>query len=476
MRHSLYRIIAPSFQILLYLLVIGVLSNTALAWNIPGDVPVCTATTEQKFPAIATDGNGGAIITWRDFRDTTTQGGNIYAQRVDANGVFQWTLNGVAVCTALQDQDYPTIVSDSSGGAIITWEDHRLTAKGIYAQRINAGSISLWTTNGVAVCTSAYPQYYPQIISDGNGGAIITWFYMDICAQRLDSNGNSLWTPNGVAVCTTGTFPGFPTLTSDGNHGAILTWQDTRKGGKDIYAQRIDSSGFAQWTSNGIAICTTSGSEQYPMIVSDDSGGAIITWYDDRNGNNDIYAQRINANGVPQWTANGVAVCSTANDQNSPMLVSDGSSGTIITWNDDRSDIYAQRINASGVPQWSINGLAICTAANGQHYPGLISDNNGGAIIVWNDGRNGSGTNIYAQRVNANGVSLWTLNGVAISTAGDQALPTPVSDGGSGAIIAWIDRRNYSASNIDIYAQSITANGFVPVELSRFETMEVFKE
>ncbi|MGZ5192162.1 MAG: hypothetical protein ACXWCZ_14225, partial [Flavisolibacter sp.] len=67
----------------------------------------------------------------------------------------------------------------------------------------------------------------------------------------------------------------------------------------DIYAQRINSSGAVQWTSNGISV-STAGSYQYtPTIVSDGSGGAIITWYDYRNGNNnsDIYAQKVDALG-----------------------------------------------------------------------------------------------------------------------------------------------------------------------------------
>ncbi|HTP79121.1 MAG TPA: hypothetical protein VMM57_01815, partial [Bacteroidota bacterium] len=66
----------------------------------------------------------------------------------------------------------------------------------------------------------------------------------------------------------------------------------------------------AQWSTNPAvnnAICTATNNQDSPTIVSDGSGGAIITWEDHRNGtDNDIYAQRINAAGTPQWTSNGV--------------------------------------------------------------------------------------------------------------------------------------------------------------------------
>jgi len=46
-----------------------------------------------------------------------------------------------------------------------------------------------------------------------------------------------------------------------------------------------------------VAICTASSEQYSPQIVSDGSGGAIITWTDYRNGNSDIYAQVVNSSG-----------------------------------------------------------------------------------------------------------------------------------------------------------------------------------
>jgi hypothetical protein len=427
------------------------------------NVPLCTAANNQNNPTIVSDGTGGAIVTWDDYRSGSA---DIYAQRVNAAGTPQWTADGVALCTAAGDQEQPTVVPDGAGGAIVTWEDRRSgTDYDIYAQRVNAAGAPQWTANGVALCTAASEQLYPTIVSDGAGGAIVTWEDLrsspgDIYAQRVNAAGVPQWTADGVALSTAANGQQYPTIASDGAGGAIATWYDGRGGTyNDIYAQRVNAAGAPQWTADGVALCTAANDQYYPTIVSDGAGGAIVTWDDARSGSRDVYTQRVNGAGAPQWTVDGVALCTAANTQAIPTIVSDGAGGAIVTWSDYRSgtnfDIYAQRVNAAGTSQWTADGVALSTAANSQVYPKLASDGAGGAIVTWYDYRSGTNYDIYAQRVNAAGTPQWTANGVALSTAAnDQYVPTIVSDGAGGAIVAWYDGRS-GTNNHDIYAQWI---------------------
>ncbi len=94
---------------------------------------------------------------------------------------------------------------------------------------------------------------------------------------------------------------------------------------------------LAQWQYDGAAVCTATGNQYSPTIASDGSGGAIITWCDYRNGNDDIYTQRVNSAGEPQWTANGVAICTASRGQYYPTIATDGTGGAIITWYDFRN-------------------------------------------------------------------------------------------------------------------------------------------
>ena len=400
-------------SIVLLMIILCISGQTYAAWSSDPAVnnAISTAANDQRYPFTASDGNGGAIIIWQDFRSGA--GSDIYAQRIDANGDVLWTADGVPISTAANSQYSPTIVSYVNGGAIVTWYDWRSgTNFDIYAQRIDANGNVLWTADGVPISTAANSQERPAIVSDGNGGAIITWYdsrssNYDIYAQRIDANGNVLWTADGVAISIADGWQSYPTIVSDGSGGAIITWNDGRSGNGDIYAQRIDANGNVLWTTDGVAISTAANSQSSPFIVSDGNGGAIITWYDYRSGANfDIYAQRINTNGVVQWTADGVPISTAANSQERPTIASDGSGGAIITWYDYRSgnyDIYAQRIDTDGNVLWTADGVSISIAVNSQYAPTIVGDGIGGAIITWEDARSGN-FDIYAQRIPARGV------------------------------------------------------------------------
>jgi hypothetical protein len=109
-----------------------------------------------------------------------------------------------------------------------------------------------------------------------------------------------------------------PTIVPDGAGGAIVTWYDVRSGNSDIYAQRVSALGVVQWAANGVPLCTATGDQSYPQIISDGAGGAIITWMDDRSGNSDIYALRIDANGSTGVTASDAPAVPIELQQNYP--------------------------------------------------------------------------------------------------------------------------------------------------------------
>jgi hypothetical protein len=444
-------------------------SPAAAAW--PADplvnVPVCTATGDQMNVASASDGAGGVIVTWHDPRNGTT---DIYAQRISADGVAQWQADGVALCTAIDGQHNPVIVPDGAGGAIVAWLDLRgLAGYDIFAQRISASGTVLWRPNGVALCTATGSQISATIASDSAGGAIVTWEdYRDgngnIYAQRISAGGTPMWAAEGVALCTAIGTQEFPTITSDGAGGAIVTWWDGRSGDFDIYAQAISSVGTPLWTADGAALCTVPGIQEYPTIAPDGAGGAIVTWQDFRAGTvPHIYAQRIPASGTPAWTADGVAVCSAALGQYLPSLVLDGAGGAIIVWTDKRYtsfDIFTQRISSSGAPLWAPDGVPLCLAGFGQVTPAIVSDDAGGAIVAWSDSRSLNVPHIYAQRILGDGTTQWTADGEAVCTAsGSQYAPSICPDGVHGATISWYDNRG--GLNYDVYAQRVLWYGLL---------------
>ncbi len=325
------------------------------------------------------------------------------------------------------------------------------------------------SVDSVPVCQATGMQQAPEIASDGYHGAIVTWedqrgISSTIYAQRVDSSGDLKWTTDGELVCNTITPQYDPEIVTDDHHGAIITWYEYRGSDADVFAQRVDSSGSKLWGANGVTISAETSNQIGPRIVSDGYHGAIIVWYDYRNSGlteYDIYAQRVDSLGSVLWAANGEAVCQADSTQDSPQIVSDGHHGAIITWRDERPgsseyDIYAQRVDSSGNMLWAADGVPVCTSQYMQQDPMIVSDGHNGAIITWRDGRTGV-LDIYAQRVDSLGNMKWTADGVAVCAAsGGQQLAEIASDGYHGAIIAW---RDYRGSTYDIYAQRVDSSG-----------------
>ena len=411
-----------------------------------------------------------AIVVFSAYKNSLP--GNLMMSKIEMHAPStsnKWLPKGNAICIVNGSQISPQIVSDGAGGAIITWQDMRDDSGDIYAQRIDLNGNEKWSTNGTAICTAVGIQDIPQIVSDGVGGAIITWKdrrtdHGDIYAQRVDSNGNILWTPNGITICTAGFMQIDPCICGDGEGGAIISWSDDRTWTYfHIYAQRINSSGQIQWGTNGEAICDDGDWSKFSSrICSDGTGGAIITWQDGRSPYGDIYARRVNSSGNPQWDYMGVAICNEIFRQGDSEICSDGAGGAIIVWVDDRieSDIYAQRIDIDGSTLWANNGTEICIANRDQYFPQICIDGAGGAIITWQDERRiENDYDIYVQKIDSNGNVKWATNGEIICNVNeDQMFPQICSDGAGGAIITWQDMRDDSG---DIYVQKIDSNGNV---------------
>ena len=430
------------------------------------NVPLCTATGTQDSPSILSDGAGGAIVAWQDYRSGTSK---IYAQRVNAAGVARWTAGGMALSGAASTQQSPCIVSDGVCGAIVAWHDDLGGTSRIYAQRVDSAGVLLWTASGKNLSTATGEALAPRIVSDGSGGAIVAWHDArsgdyDIYVQRILADGTVQWTANGVALCTVTGTQCYPEIVSDGAHGAIVAWIDNRNERPDrtlpdLYAGHVLANGSVDpaWPAGGRGLCITDGTwsvsgDLYAhRMVSDGGGGAIVTWMDERSGNVDIYAQRILAGGGVRWAANGIALCTAVNNQGYPRIVSDAAGGGIVVWSDYRGgfDFYAQRVDSAGASRWTPDGIALSIASSDGSAAVITPDGARGVIVTWV-----GSDDLLAQRVDATGASRWTTT--LCNAAGTRNGPTSGPDGAGGAIVAWRDQRNDGG---DIYAQRVQSNG-----------------
>jgi hypothetical protein len=420
------------------------------------NTPVVTALENQGSHKIVHDSHGGYFVVWHDSRDSATTSSDIYAQYFNPAGEPQWGANGTVVCNANNAQNYPKVTLDGIGGIIVSWEDERGANTDIYAQRLDANSAPQWTANGIPVIATIDDDECGWLVSDGLGGAIVMTY--EGAVNRVAAAGFALGDVDDPLWYSTSGNSEMPKLMADGAGDAILTWvEDT-----DIAVQQVDHNVTLLWNSGNPVLLTNTGSGSCPRIISDGSGGAIVMWQDYRSGPAvyQIYAQRVDSNGTPQWTTNGIQVTAADTYSGEHGLASDGAGGAFVTWFDEAdNNLYAQRIDHAGSLPWA--GAAQLTTAGdfldtSDAPRKTIEDGSGGFITVWKN----VGNEIMAQRGDGSGTALWTPGGVVLSNvAFPKNCPRIEGNGQGGAVAIWGDGRTDTTTGNDIYMQGVSAGG-----------------
>ena len=263
-----------------------------------------------------------------------------------------------------------------------------------------------------------------------------------------------------LPVCTATNSQSQPQIVPDSAGGAIIAWYDARNGAQDLFAQRVTAAGATAWAAGGVPVCVANGNQDGLAMVADNSGGAVLAWSDGRNISNAVYAQRISGTGARAWAAAGVVLCKTDGYQLATALTPDGAGGAIAAWMDVRNGvgnfIYAQRILANGAKAWTANGVKVSTDSGVQYDPAVLGDGSGGVFIGWSAYRDNS-NDIYVQHISAAGAVTWNPMGMPVCRAPDsQSWVALASDGSGGVFVSWTD---YRSGNFDVYAQHVLASG-----------------
>ncbi len=445
-------------------------------------------------PKATSDGNGGAIVVYEDVKSGNER--DFYAQRINPDGKTLWGDKGTLIGSSQSESySFPVfdIVGDGTGGAIIAWPDlspnqFRSTR---YVSKVDSEGSILWQRDF---------EYFDRLISDGAGGAIIAFDraigventkYDEtlIVIVRIDSQGDYPWGLQGVTIPRKGYWPNTLQVISDGADGVIVIWEEMEaQAGPNppnatytwrIMAQRIDAKCNLSWGASGVILRTNpeNVSLEEPCVTSDGSGGAIVAWHQYPAGRveggspewfiQDICVQRIDSSGNILWQTSGIplGIVKTAEgaSPHTPMLVSDGSGGAIILWEDLRNglaSIYAQRVGPDGAMKWQAGGLQVCYVKSNASlfFRQVVSDGLGGAIVSCRFKEAGTGKKgTLVQKLDSAGKTVWPGNGIVV-TGSDTTNHLLTSDGQGGALVGWgIDKGVFSPEKS--YVQRVDSNG-----------------
>ena len=388
--------------------------NGDVLWEVNG-VPVNTAPDDQLGPRIVSDGTDGALVAWSDFRNGTNY--SVYAQRLDSRGNHMWISDGITVAVGILNHIVLDLVPDTLGGAFVIWEEWRgypATDVDLFAQRIDNQSRLLWSAP-VTITAALNQQYFGDAAPDGAGGILVTWGDLrdaadpNIYAQRVSADGMVLWTLDGVLVSSDPALQRPGHIVSDGTGGAFIAWGDFRSNYNraDAYLQRLTSTGTRAWGSDLPVVANYDYPEGPTDLVSDGSGGVILIASRSIDGavETDVLVQRINSAGELLWGTQPVNVTPWEAQQDFAVAIPDGEGGAFIAWIDkytdyDACDVWTQHIGPNGSSLWPSHGVQAVGAVGPQWDLAIVDDSHNGFIVAWQDLRNGrDNPDLYAQRI-----------------------------------------------------------------------------
>jgi hypothetical protein len=229
--------------------------------------------------------------------------------------------------------------------------------------------------------------------------------------------------------------------------------------GLRLLLHKLDRDGRPLWDPAGVVVTGPSAVAYSRAIASDGAGGAIVVWEDARGVPSRfvVLAQRVDSQGRLQWPQDGVALCTASERQFDPRVIPDGAGGAIVLWEDERDGPeprpFLQRLGRSAAILWDPAGVPV--ALNGTSLGDrLVSDGQGGAIACWVqfDPSVGEFPEVRAQRFGPDGSPLWTpgsvLVGIDPTISGPVALDA-IEDGPGGTIVAWSQPGEVRAQRVD---------------------------
>jgi Secretion system C-terminal sorting domain len=459
------------------LFIIRILENGSVAPGfLAGGNIVSNAAGNQSNVALVEDGAGGVIITWQD----PANGNDIMAQRVGANGSLLWG-SEKTVATGANSQNTPGIVKVNNERVAIVWRyTGTSTSTDIAANYLSIADGSKILASDVVVVEAANAQSNQSIVADGNEGVIIVWTDARVAsnaagirAERLNNSGTKLWgeSTGGLVVrAEGGSNTTGPAIETDGAGGAVIAWSDSRNGGAnaDLYVQRVSASGNLEWGSLAILASSAApvpagnGQQMIPVVAKSGSQ-FIVAWNDQRNTalNIDLYAQAFDINGEKLWGSGGEPIAiitekfnQPASTTTQPVVLPDGSGGAFFVWDDRRlmvdnpsptpdiieEDIYAQKVNATGMLAWNISGVPVATLfGSNQNSPVVVSSTDNTYMISWRDSRSGNANaEIYASLLKNDGVLPLNFIDITAKIAGKNVL------------VSWINKNEKAVSHFII--------------------------
>ena len=429
---------------------------------------------ETIYNIIPTDDGGFSVVF---FKQGFGEQADLYAKRVLSDGSTApgWEEEGnliredVSVSEDING-DYETYsCSDGANGLIVSWLIYGGgNSYNAYAQHIDSSGDLMWGVGGVDVFDHTSIYSITKLAKDGSGGAFfVSNDYNGLRMQRLDEAGSRLWTDSGLPLCMQPDDQKDVVIKYDGQGGFIAAWEDERNSNQeDIYCQRVDADGSKLWGADDLPLSTLTGNQYNVQIDADGEGGLAAIWRHFVSGGlsaYDVYVQAVSAEGQIYWQNNGILLSAGTGDNAFPMgVISTDAGEAMFTQKISREyldGICLQKIERSGGVQFPYPGELVVESMGGSAVNfelKIIDEDN--IVCVWQDSRAGYRT--YYQIFDSDGNIELRENGLPLCDISDfsQEYPHSAVTSEGHIITCWEDER-VGSYDLRLFAQMINGDG-----------------
>lgn len=234
--------------------------------------------------------------------------------------------------------------------------------------------------------------------------------------------------------------------------GFLVGWHDTRDGNPEIYARALSADGVPrspEWR------LTTSVARSYEPDVAVAGGGFAVAWYDVTNSESRVRLGMWEDNGQARWERTLSAVGGNARN---PVVVSDADR-LFTAWLEHDAQqwaVWACWVDVEGRAQTS--PVRVATASETTWNLNAALDTEGTPWVIFDASLENAASELFAAKIREGGVHVAQLTGDdgALSAYPDIAFGT------AGAAVVWFDERDgnrevyLAAAPVEALPQAIT--------------------
>ncbi len=379
----------------------------------------------QHEPAIASDGDGDFVVVWTGEQ-----------RRLD----WRHLRPALQLCrrsrspsssrstpTPPEQQNRPAVAAAADGRFVVAWQSFLQEGGviGVFARRFSSDGTPQAVEFQVNTVT-VDEQDAPAVAAADDGGFVIAWasnsqdgFGHGVFARRFDSAGSALGVEFQVNTYTQAAqFHIAASAAPDGDF--VVAWQSYYQDGNyaGVFARRFDSAGSPQATEfqvNSSTAGSRGSSQRSPTAMTADSSsrGPASRW---RTSTTETSPPAASTPPARRRATSSRSTRSLPHGRNDPGSRSTARATSMVVWQGNGpfgvEEVFARNFDSAGGPKggdFQVNS----TFAGRQSYPVVAST--GSFVVAWasaaNPGQDGSGSGIFARRVDLSALPALDLDG-----------------------------------------------------------------